>query len=103
MKPAQERLKGDLDAATFHDLTVPLINNWQAKEVRTAAEAREGLYQQVPNPVRWTDTVRYLGSQDVTRFIEIGPGTVLAGLVRTVLPGVTCENISESKHLEPVP
>jgi [acyl-carrier-protein] S-malonyltransferase len=101
MKPAQERLKADLDAATFHDLTVPLINNWQAKEIHTAAEAREGLYQQVPNPVRWTDTVRYLGAQGVTHFTEIGPGTVLAGLVRTILPTATCQNISEPKHLEP--
>jgi [acyl-carrier-protein] S-malonyltransferase len=91
MKPAQDRLKTDLDAATFQDLQVPLINNWQAKEVHTGTEAREGLYQQVPNPVRWTDTVRYLGAQGVDRFIEVGPGTVLAGLIRTILPGITCE------------
>jgi [acyl-carrier-protein] S-malonyltransferase len=91
MKPAQDRLKMDLDAATFHDLQVPLINNWQAEEVHTAEEAREGLFQQVPNPVRWTDTVRYLGEHGVDRFIEVGPGTVLAGLVRTILPGITCE------------
>jgi [acyl-carrier-protein] S-malonyltransferase len=103
MKPAQERLKADLDAATFHDLTVPLINNWQANEIHTGAEAREGLYQQVSNAVRWTDTVRYLGAQGVDHFIEIGPGTVLAGLVRTILPTATCQNISEPKHLEPTP
>jgi [acyl-carrier-protein] S-malonyltransferase len=94
MKPAQERLKTDLDAATFQDLKVPLINNWQAREITTAADAREGLYQQVPNPVRWTDSVRYIGAQGVERFIEVGPGTVLAGLVRTILPGVVCENRS---------
>jgi [acyl-carrier-protein] S-malonyltransferase len=92
MKAAQDRLKVDLDAATFQDLQVPLINNWQAKEVHTGAEAREGLFQQVPNPVRWTDSVRYLGEQGVDRFIEVGPGTVLAGLVRTILPGSTCES-----------
>jgi [acyl-carrier-protein] S-malonyltransferase len=40
MKPAQERLKPDLDATEFHDLAIPLINNWQASEIRTAAEAR---------------------------------------------------------------
>ena len=42
MKPAQERLKADLDATDFRDLAVPLINNWQAREIRTGAEAREG-------------------------------------------------------------
>jgi [acyl-carrier-protein] S-malonyltransferase len=92
MKPAQERLKADLDAATFNDLAIPLINNWQAKEIHTGAEAREGLYQQVPSPVRWSDSVRYLGAQGVDRFIEVGPGTVLGGLVRSILPGMTCEN-----------
>jgi [acyl-carrier-protein] S-malonyltransferase len=92
MKPAQDRLKTDLDSALFSDLTIPLINNWQGAEVHTAAEAREGLYQQVPNPVRWTETIQYLAAQGVDRFIEVGPGTVLTGLVRTILPGATCES-----------
>ena len=45
----------DLNATEFRDLDVPLVNNWQASLIRTGAEAREGLYQQVPNPVRWTE------------------------------------------------
>jgi [acyl-carrier-protein] S-malonyltransferase len=100
MKPAQDRLKPDLDAAAFSDLTVPLINNWQAAEIHTGGEAREGLYQQVPNPVRWTESIRYLGAHGVDRFIEVGPGTVLAGLVRTILPGVRCDSVGEAAHLE---
>src|SRR3954447_18732097 len=60
MRPAQERMRAELDAIDFADLRVPLINNWQARELRTAGEAREGLVQQIPNPVRWTETVRYL-------------------------------------------
>src|SRR5215472_8461832 len=48
MQPAQERLKADLDATTFADLSVPLINNWQAAEVRKGTEVSAGLYQQVP-------------------------------------------------------
>ena len=100
MKPAQERLKVDLDAATFHDLNIALINNWQGVEVHKGVDAREGLYQQVPNPVRWTDSVRYLGAQGVGRFIEVGPGTVLIGLVRTILPDVRCDSFGEAPHLE---
>lgn len=84
MKPAQERLKADLDATPFRDLAVPLINNWQARAVRTGAEAREGLYQQVPNPVRWCDSIRALASEGVTRFIEVGAGGVLTGLLRNI-------------------
>jgi [acyl-carrier-protein] S-malonyltransferase len=100
MKPAQERLRADLDAATFRDLTVPLINNWQAREIRTAAEAREGLYNQVPNSVRWADSIRALvhpGAQaGVTRFIEVGAGGVLTGLLRNIDPSLTGAKFGEA-------
>src|ERR1700733_1036832 len=55
MKPAQDQLKVDLDGTAFRDLEIPLVNNWQAREIHSGAEAREGLYQQVPNSVKWTD------------------------------------------------
>ncbi|MCC7173829.1 MAG: ACP S-malonyltransferase [Bryobacterales bacterium] len=102
MKPAQERLRADLDAAGFCDLRVPLVNNWQAREVLTGAEAREGLYQQVPNPVLWTGTVRYLISRGVDRFIEVGPGTVLLGLLRGIDPAVKGFKFGESEDWEKV-
>src|SRR6185312_4578735 len=81
MKPAQDLLRVDLDAVEFRDLALPLVNNWQAREIRTGAEAREGLYQQVPNPVRWMESVRALAAAGVTRFIEVGAGGVLTGLL----------------------
>jgi [acyl-carrier-protein] S-malonyltransferase len=84
MKPAQDRLQADLDATSFSDLRLPLINNWQASEVHTGAAARAGLYQQVPNPVRWADSIRYLAAAGVTRFIEVGCGGVLTGLLRNI-------------------
>jgi [acyl-carrier-protein] S-malonyltransferase len=84
MQPAQQRLRADLDAAEFRDLTCPLVNNWQAREIRTGAEVREGLYQQVPNPVRWVETIRYLSGQGIARFVEVGAGSVLTGLLRTI-------------------
>jgi len=84
MKPAQERLKADLDATAFADLAVPLINNWQAAEVRTGGEARRGLYEQVPNPVRWADSVKALAAKGVDYFVEVGPGAVLTGLLRNI-------------------
>jgi len=100
MKPAQERLKADLDAVPFADLRVPLVNNWQAREIRTGAEAREGLYQQVPNPVRWVDTIRYLVAQGVGRFIEVGPGSVLTGLLRNIEPGAKGFKFGEAADLD---
>jgi [acyl-carrier-protein] S-malonyltransferase len=100
MKPAQERLKVDLDATEFHDLEVPLINNWQAAEIRTGAEAREGLYQQVPNPVRWVETITLLASKGVTRFIEVGAGAVLTGLLRNIDPALAGQKFGEAADLE---
>jgi len=89
MKPAQDRLKADLDATDFRDLKIPLINNWQAREIRTGAEAREGVYHQVPNTVRWSDSIALLASHGVTRFIEVGPGAVLTGLLKNIDPALT--------------
>jgi [acyl-carrier-protein] S-malonyltransferase len=84
MTPAQDRLKEDLDSTEFLNLSCPLVNNWQAKEIRTGAEAREGLFHQVPSPVRWMDSIRYLVAQGATRFIEVGAGAVLTGLLRNI-------------------
>jgi [acyl-carrier-protein] S-malonyltransferase len=99
MKPAQERLRADLDSTEFRDLAVPLVNNWRAAEIRTGAEAREGLYQQVPNPVRWVDSVRYLAAQGVTRSIEIGAGGVLTGLLRGIDPALSGQRFGEAAEL----
>ena len=88
MQPAQQRLGADLRATPFADLRCPLVNNWQAKEVRTAADARQGLYEQVPNPVRWADSVRYLAAEGIARFIEVGAGGVLTGLLRSIDPAL---------------
>jgi len=100
MAPAQERLKPDLDATTFQDLRVPLINNWQAREVRTGAEAREGLYHQVPSPVRWMQSMQALAASGVDRWFEAGAGAVLSGLLRTIVEGAKCIAFGEAKDLD---
>jgi len=100
MKPAQERLRTDLDATEFRDPTCPLINNWQAREIRTGAEAREGLYEQVPNPVRWTESIRYLAFLGVTRCMEVGAGGVLTGLLRNIDPSITGIKFGKPEDLE---
>jgi [acyl-carrier-protein] S-malonyltransferase len=89
MKPAQERLRPDLDGTDFSDLSIPLVNNWEAREIRTGTEAREGLFQQVPNPVLWVDTIRYLADRGVRRFVETGAGAVLTGLLRSIDSSLT--------------
>ncbi len=89
MRPAQQRLALDLRALSFSDLSFPLINNWQARRITTAGEARQGLYEQIPNPVRWSDTIREMARSGTRRLIEVGPGSVLLGLVRSTDPILT--------------
>jgi [acyl-carrier-protein] S-malonyltransferase len=100
MKPAQERLRADLDATEFGDLVCPLVNNWQAREIRTGAEAREGLYQQVPNPVRWMDSIRLMARSGCADFVEVGAGAVLTGLLRAIDPALAGRKFGEPADLE---
>jgi [acyl-carrier-protein] S-malonyltransferase len=102
MRPAQQMLATDLDAAAFHDLRCPLVNNWQAREIITGAAAREGLFEQVPNPVRWTETIRHLAAQGVTRCVEVGAGNVLTGLLRSIEPSIKRVKFGEPGDLEAV-
>jgi len=100
MAPAQLRLRPDLDTCEFRDLLCPLVNNWQASEIRSGAEAREGVFQQVPNPVLWVQSVRYLAAQGVTRCIEAGAGAVLTGLLRNIDPALQGFKFGEPADLE---
>lgn len=102
MCPAQQRLQADLHATQFRNLRVPLMNNWQARKITTAEEAREGLFQQIPNPVRWTDIIRHLVQNGVSRFVEVGAGSVLLGLCRTAAPELEGVKFGESADLEKV-
>jgi len=102
MKPAQERLAADLNATEFRDLEFPLVNNWQARPITAGSDARHGLYEQVPNPVRWAETIRYLESQGVTRFFEVGAGGVLTGLLRNINPELQGVKFGEAGDVEKI-
>jgi [acyl-carrier-protein] S-malonyltransferase len=83
MLPAEEKLAADLDRVAFSDLKFPVINNWQAQQVRGGDEARQGLKKQVSRPVLWHETMeKLLQESAITRFFEIGTGKVLAGLLK---------------------
>jgi [acyl-carrier-protein] S-malonyltransferase len=100
MRPAQQRLRADLDAVEFKDLKMLLINNWQAAQARLGREARQGLYEQVPNPVRWVESMERLSASGVTRWFEVGAGAVLTGLLRSIVPGSKCISFGEAKDTE---
>jgi [acyl-carrier-protein] S-malonyltransferase len=84
MMPAQEKMAGPLRATAFNDLSIPLINNVDAALVTGGSQAREALIRQISAPVRWTDIVLTMFDQDVDAFVEVGPGKILAGLVKSI-------------------
>jgi [acyl-carrier-protein] S-malonyltransferase len=102
MRPAQERLKADLDATPFADLAVPLVNNVDAEVVATGADAREGLYRQVSGAVRWTDSMRKLVGLGMRRAVEVGAGAVLCGLLKQIAPEVRTAKFGDPADLDKV-
>jgi [acyl-carrier-protein] S-malonyltransferase len=84
MKPAEERLAPELRALATHDPRVPVVANVDAAPKRDARAAIDALIAQVSSPVRWEAVVQRLALEGVTTYVEVGPGTVLSGLVRKV-------------------
>jgi [acyl-carrier-protein] S-malonyltransferase len=85
MKPAEERLAPELRALPARDPGVPVIANVDAEPKRDGPSAIEALVRQVSAPVQWDAVVRRLASEGVTTYVEVGPGTVLSGLIRKIL------------------
>jgi len=84
MKPAEDRLAPELRAIQTQPPRVPIVANVDAELKRDARAAIEALVQQVSLPVRWEAVVRRLASEGVTTYVEVGPGSVLSGLVRKI-------------------
>jgi [acyl-carrier-protein] S-malonyltransferase len=84
MKPAQDRLAPELRALAVQNPRVPIVANVDARLKRDGTAAIDALIEQVSSPVRWEDVVRRLASEGVTTYVEVGPGTVLSGLVRKI-------------------
>ena len=102
MQPAQDRLAVDLDAVEFKDPAVPVVNNADARLVRSAAEASDGLKRQVTSSVRWEQSMRVLLAEGVTLFVEVGPGKVLSGLMRQIDRQGECLRVEDVATLNEV-
>ena len=100
MKPAEERLAPELRALVVHDPAVPVVANVDAEPKRDGRSAIEALIRQVSSPVRWEAVVRRLIAEGVRTFVELGPGTVLAGLIRKIDGSVTAVSIETADGLD---
>jgi len=99
MKPAQDRLAPELRALPAARPRVPIVANVDAEPKRDAASAIEALVAQVSAPVLWEAVIRRLASEGVTTYVEVGPGTVLSGLVRKIQRDATVRSFSSPDDL----
>jgi [acyl-carrier-protein] S-malonyltransferase len=99
MKPAEERLAPELRTLAAHDPACPVVANVDALPKTTAADSIEALVKQVSSPVRWEDVVRRLVADGATTFVELGPGNVLAGLIKKIERSATVLSVEDEPSL----
>ena len=97
MQPAADRLGPVLDALAIEDPRIPIVTNVDAGAARLRAEVRAALARQVASAVRWVESVEAMASMGVTGALEIGPGAVLAGLVRRIRKEITVTSIGKAE------
>jgi len=95
MAPAARAFAEHVQATPFTPPAVPIIGNLGACPLGTPADIQAELIAQLTSPVRWTDSVRYMVAAGATRFVEIGPGSVLTGLVKRIQPDAATANVAE--------
>lgn len=100
MQQAADRLASDLAAVQWSDLKAPLVNNAEAKAISRASEIQPSLVRQLPSSVLWEDSVQTMARMGVTTFIEVGPGSVLTGLIKRIISGATVLNVHDPKSLD---
>ncbi|MBC8101212.1 MAG: ACP S-malonyltransferase [Cytophagales bacterium] len=99
MEPASAVLRGVLELTAVDDPKVPVVANVTADYETSAAEVRANLAAQVAGPVRWTETIERLAGSGYTTFIECGPGSVLAGLIKRIAPEARTFSVGDTASL----
>ncbi|MCH7690675.1 MAG: ACP S-malonyltransferase [candidate division Zixibacteria bacterium] len=100
MEPAKSGMQQFLKHAAIKSSTVPVIANVTAKPVESSAEIKKLLVAQITSPVKWSQTMAYLVSNDCTNVIEIGPGKVLAGMAKRNMSAEKITNLDTIKDIE---
>jgi [acyl-carrier-protein] S-malonyltransferase len=99
MKPAAERLRERLEAIEVRKPMINVIHNRFVESFADPARIRQALVEQLYNPVRWIETVEFLGRKGVTRMVECGPGKVLSGLSKRIVPDIEYIALNDSAAL----
>ena len=100
MKPAAERLKQKLTEVPISKATIPLVANTVASSIVESKDIFKALVEQVASPVLWEESVQYMINKGVKTFIEIGPGTVIAGLIRKIDKTAVIHSVQDLESLD---
>jgi [acyl-carrier-protein] S-malonyltransferase len=103
MQPAQDLLATTLESFPFSDPAFPVATNVDALLLTRSASVRDCLIRQVTGAVRWVECIQLLATQEITHFVEVGPGKVLTGLNRQILgkdAAIPTLNVEDSASLE---
>ncbi|RME84164.1 MAG: [acyl-carrier-protein] S-malonyltransferase [Planctomycetota bacterium] len=100
MEMAQEKLAPYVEEAPFQKPKVPVISNVTAGPMEEVEEIKQNLIQQVTSSVRWSDSMEYFVRQGMNQAYEIGPGTVLKGLMRQINREVKVNSLGSPEDLE---
>ncbi len=100
MVPAAEDLRTALDNTVFSDAVIPVYSNVEAEPSLNAEMIRQSLYRQLMSPVKWENIIHNMIRNGVSKFYEIGSGSVLTGLIKKIDKSVELINISSADHIE---
>ncbi len=102
MKDSADAFRLKLAQTPIKNISIPLVQNYTAKDHTMAHEIRENLYRQLFSPVRWTQSVRYMIDKGVDTFVEIGPKNVLTKLIQQIDSKVRAINVEKLEDLDKV-
>jgi [acyl-carrier-protein] S-malonyltransferase len=100
MMPAAQRLEMVLKDVAVGPLSLPVVSNVDAAANQDSGRVRQLLVSQVSAPVRWDESVTVMAQSGVERFVEIGPGKVLCGLIKRIVKGVATENVQDAAGIK---
>ena len=102
MAPAARVVEFELSRVAMRDPRFPIVANFDAQPNSDAARVKELLVRQVDGPVRWEASVRLMAERGVTHALEIGPGKVLAGLVKRIAKDIKVLSVGDAASLDQV-
>jgi [acyl-carrier-protein] S-malonyltransferase len=100
MKPAAQKLRARLDSIEIRRPQIPVIHNRFVESFDDPARIRDALVEQLYSPVRWIETIELLGRKGVKRVVECGPGKVLTGLSKRIVPDIEYLSITDTAALD---